>query len=86
MTMKLVSVDRAFLCVGFSLVTINLRTRFGRFTASEQDLLNFVLEKATAGWRRVKLCDIVSNTDESQRCALMRHPRHYSVFGLGIAN
>jgi hypothetical protein len=22
------------------------------------------------GWRRAKLCDIVSNTDESQRCAL----------------
>jgi hypothetical protein len=23
-----------------------------------------------AGWRRVKLCDIVSKTDESQSCAL----------------
>jgi hypothetical protein len=23
-----------------------------------------------AGWRRVKLCDIVSDTDESQSCAL----------------
>ena len=27
-----------------------------------------------AGWRRVKLCDIVSDTDESHRCALMHQP------------
>ena len=38
----------------------------------------------SAGWRRVKLCDNVSDTDESQNCALRQPALRYSTKTLSI--